>query len=69
MRGAPEPWALDPHAYRRDGNSLSEAIRAAREAERRAPTDADAPGCSTFPMTRAARAALTLSRLRDAAAE
>jgi hypothetical protein len=62
VRGAPEPWALDPHGLRRDGNGLSEAIRLARTAARRAPVEADAPRCSTLPMTPAARAALQLSR-------
>lgn len=61
-RGAPPPWMLDPQGYRRDGNGLSEAIRLARHAERRAPTDADRPPVSTLPMTRAARAAVRAYR-------
>jgi hypothetical protein len=61
-RGAPAPWELDPHGYRRDGNGLSEALRLARSAERRAPTAADAPRSSTLPMTKAAREAIRLGR-------
>jgi hypothetical protein len=47
---------------RRDGcPGLTEAVRALRRAERRAPIDADRP-TSVFPMTPAAREALRLDR-------
>lgn len=61
-RGAPPPWMLDPHGRRRDGNGLSEAIRLIETADRRAPTEADAPRASTLPMTKAAREAIRISR-------
>ena len=52
---APQPW---------DGTSggLREAIRAYHLAARRAPTEADRPPPSLFPMTRGARAARRMAR-------
>ena len=45
-----------------DASGLRSALRGLARAERRAPTEADAPKLSTLPMTPAARAALELGR-------
>ncbi len=56
------PWRIDGPVSGPEHPDLESALRALHTAERRRPTESDAPPPSTFPMTPAARAALNYSR-------
>lgn len=59
-----DPWWVEGPDRRPESSGLEQALRMAHadESKQRPPTEADAPPLSTFPVTRAARAALRYAR-------
>lgn len=63
------PWRLKGPIDGPSSAGLEDALRRLHLAEDRAPTDQDTPPPSTFPMTKAARAALDYGAIRTVTPE